>query len=113
MVVAVLAGLPDEYNTVATVLEMRANGSDHLDLDMAKKALMDEEQKLQRATSYTSVAEHGHVSALMVSSGKPFGGRRCWECGKIGHLKKDCKLKHERAKAMLATDRALKYVPCL
>ena len=88
---AVLAGLPDTYSMVVTVLETGADGE--LDLEDVVAKLMTVEQRLAQGSGAAVVP-----SAAFLAQNRQ--GPLCWHCNQAGHIKRDCpKRKQQQRKA--------------
>jgi hypothetical protein len=90
-----LRGAQDSFPTVVTLLRMR----DALTFDEAVDALKNEEERRQVATGasargvLTVGQEESEEQAHYVRGGgkkKSKDGRRCYSCGKTGHMKQAC-----------------------
>lgn len=102
IVLAILAGLPSEYETLVTVLE---NSSATPKLQEVQAKLLLAEQRISGSSvigSSSDTALFGGVNPIKrpgAVGGGPSGGnnkretRSCHYCGKKGHLKRDCKKK--------------------
>jgi hypothetical protein len=102
LVWSVLAGLPDEYNTAATILQM---GDDDMDLDTILPKLLPVEQTSTKndstgeGTAYT--AQFRGARGGLDNPGQRHAGRKgsdkkdkkCHYCGKLGHFKAECRKK--------------------
>lgn len=102
LVWSVLAGLPDEYNTAATILQM---GDDDMDLDTILPKLLPVEQTSTKnestgeGTAYA--AQFRGARGGFDNSGQRHAGRKgsdkqdkkCHYCGKLGHFKAECRKK--------------------
>ena len=74
---SVLAGLPDNYESMVNIIEA---GSEELDLDDMLPKLLIVEQRMAKQLP-------GTVAAYYHGSGN---GPNCWKCGKKGHVHRDC-----------------------
>lgn len=86
---AVLAGLPQQYETVVTVLESSTDAE--LKLDDLLPKLLPVEHKL-----YHQESSSWHNEAALAAKRYPGNQRRketriCYKCGKRGHIAKDCR----------------------
>lgn len=90
VVMHMLAGLPEEYRMVRTVLE---NLRDDLKVEDVAARLLQEEQRA-KATS-AGLAGSGVLSqALAADSRSQIRSFTCFYCNKVGHMRRDC---HRRA----------------
>lgn len=91
VVALMLCSLPDSYDTLITALESRAD--DDLTLELVKGKLI---QEHKRRNELQSEANEGETeTALKVQTGKNFkkfskSNKKCFNCGKVGHIKRDC-----------------------
>ena len=88
VVLAVLAGLPKEYEMVVTVLE---SADEVLSLDEVLPKLMNVEQR----TIATKPMEVGMRAFIAKGNTRTNDKKECWYCGKIGHVKANCFKKAE------------------
>ena len=118
-IVTLLGSLPPSYATIVTALETKM---DNLTLQFVQQALINEEQKRVHANDGgASASASGGASAMstqvygeMQANPKAVGADkyssyRCYNCGKEGHLKRDCKSwkktnKTHKAKSMVCED---------
>eukprot|EP00877_Chromochloris_zofingiensis_P010252 jgi/Chrzof1/5480/Cz16g04260.t1 len=108
---SVLSGLPADFNTLVTVLQ---NQSGPLTLSGIQKAVLTEQQRANKVGASTSTAastkafytQNGPNRGRLGDSGtrtsnfnqgngntKQQEQRKCYYCGKKGHLKRDCRKK--------------------
>ena len=78
-VVHLLASLPDSYNVLVTALEA---GAEVPSMEMVTERLLHEERKI---SGYVETEK-----AMNATKREIRRGPRCYECGEIGHLKRDC-----------------------
>jgi hypothetical protein len=98
LIMAVLAGLPSEFDTIVTVIE---NEKPAPSLEAVAAKLLLEEQKRQPSSSSNSISKgatayKAYQSADRNTRSTPKGTARsprvCYNCGKPGHIAKDCRL---------------------
>ncbi len=93
-VVYLLASLPDQYDMLVTALEASA---DVPKWEVVTERLLHEEKKQKsRSVEKPSV---GDEEALAIKYSKPFPsskGPRCYDCGKMGHIRRNCNESGER-----------------
>lgn len=83
LIVAFLLGsLPDDYSSLITALEVRDEGS--LTLDLVKEKLIQEFKRRQEGIKDLN------PEAVLKTQGKFKYIPKCYYCGEIGHLKKNC-----------------------
>jgi len=100
----VLAGLPATYDTVVTVLETTTETDMSLDDILPKLLQIEQRGQKERLTEAALVAKPGSgFGSNGNKNGKSWNGRyhngtnagretrSCHYCGKLGHLKKDCR----------------------
>ncbi len=85
-VVCRLASLPDSYNVLVTALE--AN-EDVPKLEVVTERILHQERKMKSSNDSSSVSEHAMTSHKSYHMQKSI---RCLHCGKIGHLKRHCRI---------------------
>ena len=90
-VIHLLASLPDEYSTLVTALEAQDNIPSW---EIVQEKLLHEENKLKLKTASDNIesALNNNVKRFK----KTF---KCYECGKSGHIKKNCKVFLNKLKA--------------
>ena len=94
-VVTLLGSLPPSYSTLVTALEACAD--DDLRLAYVQKALIHEEMKINNALRQATGMLPGELSSsAMVSSQHKSWKPRCYTCGQIGHLRRDCTNRKEQ-----------------
>ena len=81
-VVTLLGSLPKKYSTLVTALEARR---DNLSLSYVQEALLHEEQKLSESPSLSDSSQADQKA--LVGKRRPV---RCYECGEIGHIRRNC-----------------------
>lgn len=106
-IVTLLGSLPSSYATIVTALETKL---DHLTLQFVQQALINEEQKRMSADGNYGGAASGGASAMSTQIGGDMQSNsktvrndrsnswRCYNCGKEGHIKRDCPSKTKRNK---------------
>ena len=85
-VVHLLASLPDSYSVLVTALEAHAEMPS---METVTERLLHEERKLSEHENDKAMAAMRH------GAGKR--GPRCYKCGEIGHLKRDCPEKKNKS----------------
>jgi hypothetical protein len=98
-VIMILCSLPESWDHLVT--SMWFITTDTIDYDIVVGALLIEEMR-RRSSKETSTAEAMVVRVRSIERGKDQRGtsrsktrgkngkKKCWFCGKYGHLKKDC-----------------------
>lgn len=106
-IVTLLGSLPSSYATIVTALETKF---DNLTLQFVQQALINEEQKRMSADGNYGGAASGGASAMSTQIGGDMQSNsktvrtdrsnswRCYNCGKEGHIKRDCPSKTKRNK---------------
>lgn len=84
-VVHLLASLPSSFDVLVTALEAH---SDVPKLEIVTERLLHEEQKMK----LKSDSENSVNKVLMAKNNKFKKGPKCHHCGKMGHIKKFCRL---------------------
>ena len=93
-VVTLLGSLPPSYSTLVTALEARV---DDVKLNFVQQALVHEEQKRNGHSCGTSSG--GQTDSALVGAQRRAKFQRqveCFECGEIGHIRRDCPRKKKR-----------------
>lgn len=72
-----LISMPTEYNSVITAIETMAARDSTMSVEFVKNRLLDEEIKLKKGNALS----HNRDVAFLT----------CYNCGKTGHIKKDCR----------------------
>ena len=84
---AILSSLPEEYDSVKVALQVIVRKITVVEL---QEQLLIQEAEMKRATKgSTSVNVNG--AALAVGFGKRMQGKKCYNCGELGHIKPHCK----------------------
>ena len=112
-VVTLLGSLPPSYSTIVTALEARI---DDLTLTFVQQALINEEQKRssignvdgsagRTSSALATTTTRSHVTswrnqsqgdtsvvgeAKWTNTGKPYRRPKCYKCGGLGHIKRNC-----------------------
>ncbi len=96
----VLIGLPEEYGMVATLLE---NSEKELELEEVMARLLPVEQR--------NLAKEQKVEALYTRRSQNKGKKEieCWECGKTGHIKRDCPLLKNTSKGAVGASSMMAF----
>ena len=90
-VISVLASLPDTYSTLVTALEAAEKVPSW---EVMTERLLHEETKARTAGEVSSVEEKS-----LITKGKGnVRNFRCFECNKIGHMRRNCNIFKERMK---------------
>lgn len=120
-IVTLLGSLPSSYATIVTALETKL---DHLTLQFVQQALINEEQKRMSADGNYGGAASGGASAMSTQIGGDMQSNsktvrndrsnswRCYNCGKEGHIKRDCPSKTKRNKIQRNKTHKAKNVTC-
>jgi hypothetical protein len=87
IVLAVLAGLPKQYDMVITVLES-SDGELHLDEVLPKLMNVEQRNPVREAGEKAFFAQ-GRTR----NEGSNRNSRECWYCGKTGHIRANCQKK--------------------
>lgn len=121
IVVQLLATMPDEYDSVVTVLETlgdTADSSKKLTLDRAKAVLIERELKLQSKKSETASTSAESSAAFNAQKQKTSSnpnskypnkqqknksGLLCYNCGRAGHKQATCRFPPKDSTAAIAT----------
>ena len=90
-VVQLLASLPESYDTLVTALEANENVPS---MEVVIDRLLYEERKSKERHEET-MTDHGEALSAR-SKQKWKRGVRCHQCGKLGHIQKDCYERNER-----------------
>ena len=91
-VVTLLGSLPRNYSTLVTALEAR---TDALTLSYTQQALIHEEKK-QNVSEESHGTTSGGPAALIGEQGTT---KSCWECGGLGHFRRNCPRRKPKHKA--------------
>ena len=104
-VVMLLGSLPRSYSTLVTALEARV---DDVKLSFVQQALVHEEQKINgKLGDASSSTSGGHTDQALVGAPTKDGSRkpRCYGCGELGHIRRDCPKRKQVHRAKTAEER--------
>ncbi len=93
-VVYLLASLPDSFSVLVTALEA---SPDVPKMDMVTERLLHEERKM-RSREIDNNPGAGDEQAMMSKSKFLRKNIKCYRCGKLGHIKRDCKVSVDRCR---------------
>ena len=105
-VVTLLGSLPHSYSTLVTALEARA---EDVKLSFVQQALVYEEQKLSgKFSDISTVASAGQSDLALVGQQRKDSRTRkqlrCFGCGELGHICRDCPERREVHRAKTAEE---------
>lgn len=93
MAMALLNGLPEEYDPLISALDAVSSTEDEtLKFDYIKARVMQEEQRISMRSDQAAIKTE--TAALLSNQGKVADRPRCTNCGKLGHLEDRCWKKH-------------------
>jgi hypothetical protein len=89
LILCILACLPEEFQMVVRVLETMTSAERPLTIADVQAKLMHVEERVKHKLDNEETAYMGHVKerARREKDGK---GVRCYGCGEIGHIRRNC-----------------------